>query len=90
MLYISLSTYLRKLRDKGQNPPSITALAADIGMHKGSLNRFANNKVKQVNLDTADKILNAMRARGFNMTVSDLLTYEPEIKKTVKITANTA
>lgn len=81
MVYISLGSYLKKLKDEGKEPPSITALAEDIGLHKGSLNRIANNHVKQLRIETADLVIKAMRARGFNTGVADIIKFKTDAIK---------
>ena len=78
MVYITLNSYLKSEREKGADAPSVSALARDIGMHQVTLSRLANNQVKQLNLSTANKIIMAMRKRGFNMQICDLIRFEPD------------
>lgn len=78
MVYITLNSYLTSEKEKGADVPSVSALARDIGMHQVSLSRLANNQVKQLNLSTANKIITAMRKRGFNMQMHDLIKFEPD------------
>ena len=55
--------------------PTITALAGDIGITRSQLHRILSNEVKSLNLDIADKVITAMRLRGFDMAITDLLDY---------------
>ena len=89
MIYISLKEYLgrldaqeqRKPGEQRRHVPTLTALAADINMHPVSLNRLANGHVKQLPLDTADAIIQAMRRRGFDMQVTDLIGFQPNVER---------
>lgn len=78
MVYITLNSYLQSEREKGAKTPSVSALARDIGMHQVTLSRLANNQVKQLNLNTANKIIMAMRKRGFKMELSDLIKFKQD------------
>lgn len=51
----------------------IRDLAHSIGMDEGGILKFANGKIKQVPLDTAEKIIQELRRRGFDAELSDLI-----------------
>lgn len=84
-VYVNLESYLSKLKalestkskEERRPVPSLSELAACIGMHQTTINRIANNAISNLNLETADKIITEMRQRGFQMDVSDLLAYIP-------------
>lgn len=85
MVYIALQEYLGKLKAQEQRRPeeqrravpTIADLAEDVAMHPTSLSRLVNGHVKQLPLDTADAIIKAMRRRGFNMVMTDLIDFQP-------------
>lgn len=82
-MYINLKSYLTNLeaiestRPTGdrRDVPSLSELARCIDMHQVQINRIANNQVKQLSLETGDKIITEMRRRGFDMQVQDLVAY---------------
>lgn len=77
-MYISLGTYLANLEAQGRNNvPTIRNLATSIGLHEVTLHNIAKGRSKQLNLDTAQRILDEMNRRGFKMDISDLVKYEP-------------
>src|SRR5689334_23363675 len=84
-MYITLKTYLERLetfersrpKDQRRHIPSLRELAKDVGIHEVTLNNIANNNIRQLNLDTGAQIITAMRRRGFDIDVSDLLAYRP-------------
>lgn len=85
-MYITLKTYLDRVgREERAKPagqrrrvPSMEELAQEVGMHRVSLSRIANNGISDLNLETAGKIISAMRRFGFAMDASDLVAYAPE------------
>jgi DNA-binding Xre family transcriptional regulator len=82
-MYINLEAYLSQLKaiekmkpeDQRRKVPTLSELADCLGMHKTSIIRLSNNKVKQLSLETGDKIIAEMRRRGFPMEVGDLIVY---------------
>lgn len=84
MVRVCLKEYLEKLqareilREKGQKRevPSMDRLAELAGLHRGSLNRIANNHGKALRFDTANAIIRTMNDLGFDMKLSDLVIYD--------------
>jgi DNA-binding Xre family transcriptional regulator len=82
-MYVTLKTYLERLetferskpKDQRSHIPSLRELAKDVGIHEVTMNNIANNNIRQLNLDTGAQIITALRRRGFNFDVSDLLAY---------------
>jgi DNA-binding XRE family transcriptional regulator len=85
-VYVTLHSYLNRLREYEQSKPkerrrrvpSIAQLATDIGMSRQAVHNIAKGEIEQLNLTTAGKIIAAMRRRGFEMDVGDLLAYRGE------------
>jgi DNA-binding Xre family transcriptional regulator len=85
MIEIHLEAYLDGLRSKEgykrardrQSVPSYTELAAESGISPVTLSRIANGHIKHFSLDTLDAIIEALRRRGFQTEVGDLLAYHP-------------
>ncbi len=77
---IILKSYLHDLKSKegGEKVPTIRDLAKSIGMEENTLFNISNNRIKQLSLETSEKIISEMRRRGFNMQVSDLLMYQDD------------
>lgn len=82
-MIITLKSYLAELEKEEQfrpatkrrDVPTITALAKEIGVSRAQFHKMLANQTKSLKLDIADNIIKAMRERGFNMDVSDLLEY---------------
>ncbi|MCB0182120.1 MAG: helix-turn-helix domain-containing protein [Anaerolineae bacterium] len=55
--------------------PTITELANDISITRQQLHRIVGDDIKSLKLDVADDIIKAMRRRGFEMEVKDLLEF---------------
>jgi len=85
-MYITLKSYLERIeaqekaKPAGQRRrvPSMEELALEVGMHRVSLSRIANNSISDLSLETGGKIISAMRRFGFQMDASDLVAYAPE------------
>lgn len=85
MIQVTLDAYLDRLRseegykrESEQRPvPSYGELAEEAGIAPVTLSRIANGHIKQLSLDTASSILDALNRRGFPADISDLLTYYP-------------
>lgn len=83
VMFIRLQAYLAELEAQEANKPpgaqrpipTVADLARDIGMSHQGLSNIIKNDVKQLSLETGAKIIAAMRARGFQMEVSDLIAY---------------
>lgn len=54
----------------------IRDLARSINMDEGGILKFANGKIKNLPLDTAEKIIMELRRRGFEAKLTDLLKEE--------------
>lgn len=85
MIYIKLKAYLvtlasqenRKPKEKRRPVPSIPQLANDVGIPRVTMSRIAHGHIKRLSLDKGDRIIEAMRARGFDMKMTDLIDYKP-------------
>lgn len=84
MVRICLREYLNKLaaienqkKENKREVPSMDKLAFAANLHRGSLNRIARNHGSALRFDTANAIIGAMRNMGFDMQISDLITYDP-------------
>ena len=76
MVRIKLKSYLQKLIDEGHdNVPTIADISKDTGLYYTGLNRMVNHHTTQLRFDTATKIIDAVRKRGFDMQISDLIDY---------------
>lgn len=87
-MYVTLKNYLEGLetfersraKDQRRHIPSLRELAKDVGIHEVTMNNIANNNIRQLNLETGAKIIDAMRAHGFRMEVTDLIAYRSAIE----------
>ena len=85
MISIQLNAYLSRLKGnegykqktQRRQVPTYGELAEEVGISPVTMSRIANGHVKQLNLDTADSIINALRRRGFTTDINDLLVYYP-------------
>lgn len=79
-----LGEYLERLRaievlKDGGNPgmvPNYTELAEEAGLVYQTVSRLVNNHHSRLDLETMGKVIKALRKRGFDTKVSDLLIYE--------------
>jgi len=94
MIRICLKEYLERLRaieaKKGDNKrhvPSMNELARLSGLHRGSLNRIANNHSSAIRFSTGNAIISTMNDIGFDMKLSDLMVYDKSLsaKKTENV-----
>lgn len=82
MVHIRLKEYLKEL-EKGESlkegvrlqVPTVADISRDSGIHYVTLNRIANQRAKRLDFKTAEKIIRSVRKRGFNMQMSDLITF---------------
>lgn len=82
-MIVILNEYLSRLKalesaqspDKRREIPTITALAEEIGVSRVQLQRLASNGTEGIQFDVGGKIIKAMRERGFQMDITDLLEY---------------
>ena len=83
---IVLRDYLRALEEaerakpphERQRVPTMRELAKELGMHEVNFSRLAHNKITDLRLPIAARIISLMRQYGFPMEVSDLLIYQPD------------
>lgn len=61
-----------------QRVPTLRELSKELGIHEVNLSRLANNKITDLRLPVAARIISTMRQYGFPMEVSDLLVYTPD------------
>jgi hypothetical protein len=82
MIYIRLKEYLGELQKEGEsksgiklNPPTLADISRDTKIHYTTLSRMANHHAQRFDFKTADKIIKSVRGRGFDMQISDLVSY---------------
>jgi DNA-binding Xre family transcriptional regulator len=84
-VYVALKSYIDKIEAEERSRPvslrrrvpHMKELAESIGVNPVTLSNIANNKIKQLNLELAGRIITALRQHGFETDVSDILTYRP-------------
>ncbi len=82
-MIVTLKSYLARLEeqeaakpeDQRKEVPQIKDLAKEIDIHVTRLSKIANNRAALLSLDIMTRIIRALRRRGFNTDVSDLLKY---------------
>lgn len=83
-MVITLKSYLARL-DEGESRrppdqrravPQLDELASDIGVNRVTLSDLVNNKGRYLNLEVGARIIAALRQRGFDTEVADILAYE--------------
>lgn len=58
--------------------PTLRELAKELDLHEVNMSRLANNKITDLRLPLAARIISLMRQYGFPMQVSDLIVYMPD------------
>lgn len=84
-VHISFKSYLIGLQsaeelkqpEQRRQVPTVKDLAAVAGVHEVTLHNIVNGKVKGLNLETMQKVLDEMWRRGFEPQLSDFIRYEP-------------
>ena len=84
-VHVILGEYLRRLEleELGKPPaqrrtiPTITELAAVVGISRVAMSNLANDNMKLVNLKTLAAVLTELRRRNFDTELSDLLAAHP-------------
>jgi hypothetical protein len=84
-VFINIKPYLAELeRNQTSKPepdrlkvPTLADIARHLDMNEKHFLRIANNKIKRLDLEKLDGIIEFMRERGFNTDVPDLLIYKP-------------
>lgn len=64
-----------KPKDQRREIPTIIKLSEEVGVTRSQVHRILAGNVQALKLDLADRIIAAMRKRGFPMDVGDLLEY---------------
>lgn len=80
---VTLKSYLERLRElEGARPegqrrsvPSIRELAREIEVNPATLSNVVNNHTELLNLEMGSRIIRALRRRGFDTGVSDILAF---------------
>jgi DNA-binding Xre family transcriptional regulator len=83
IMYIRIGAYLDDLRniqhalpaDQRREVPTMTELAREIGISKTNFSKIARGHVNSLNLDLGRKLIRALRRRGFDTKVQDIVTY---------------
>lgn len=83
-MVVTLKSYLARLeegesgRPEGQRRPvpQLDELAEEIKVHRVTLSNIVNNKGELFNLRIGARIIAALRRRGFETDVVDILAYE--------------
>lgn len=80
-IIITIKPYLQTLKaeqSKSETPlkvPNLRELAEAIGLSEKHFLRYANNQIKEHNLEVYAKTIAELRRRGFDTDVGDLLRY---------------
>lgn len=90
MLQVVLKEYLARLeREERRKPveaqrrvPTMSDISRECGISFPTINRIANGHAKHLNLDTGNRIIKAVRERGFQMEIKNLLIFMPDENKT--------
>lgn len=87
MIIIALKEHLERLKaietlkaGKRKEVPSMDGLAKEVGLHRGTLNRIANNHGKAIKFEVLNSIIETLRELGFDTDISDILIYSPTKK----------
>ena len=83
-MVVTLKSYLARLDEaESARPiearrtvPTMDELAEAVSVHRVTLGNIANNKGELLNLRLMARVIAALRARGFDADVSDVLAYE--------------
>jgi hypothetical protein len=83
MVHINLKPYLEELQvrqagksaEQRRSVPTLSEISKDAQIHYTTLSRMANYHTKRLDFKTAEKIIRAVRGRGFDMQMSDLITF---------------
>jgi len=84
-VHISFKSYLTGLQsaeelkpvEQRREVPTVKDLAQVAGVHEVTLHNIVNGKVKQLNLETMQKVLDEMWRYGFEPRITDFIRYEP-------------
>lgn len=77
MITITLSNHTNRYRRDSK--PTMGDIANGIGMDEDSIRNICNNKISNLSLDTANKIIAFMRQNhNANFGLTDLIKYTPD------------
>lgn len=84
-VYFTFNGYLDKLRsDENLKPPSerqvvptVKDLAGAVGVHEVTLHNIVNGKIRRLNIDTMESVLNELWRLGFKPQLNDFIRYTP-------------
>ena len=82
---VKFPVYLAKLKtiestkpkSERRKVPSARELASETGLPHATVSRIVYGHVKNLSLEKAAKIIDAMRARGFDTRMTDMIDYVP-------------
>lgn len=87
MITVNLKSYLERLKaietlksGSKRDVPNMDQLAKMVGLHRGTMNRIANNHTSAIRFKLLGSIITALRGLGFNTSVSDILVYDEAVK----------
>lgn len=66
---------LAKPREQRREVPSMAALARAAGVHPMTLSRWVTGETKTTNHEIVAVIIEELRGRGFNTSLSDIVAY---------------
>lgn len=86
IMYVTLSSYLRRLRaierrkpeEERRAVPSMKKLAHAVGVHPSLISRMVYGHTRSLNIDVCASIISEMRRRGFQTEITDILKFEME------------
>lgn len=76
-MVVKLKSYLANLKEEGHEVPTITDLADEIGVSRPHMYKIAAGKT-DFKISAVAGIISAMRRRGFEMQVTDLIDYRED------------
>ncbi|MGB0388721.1 MAG: hypothetical protein ACPGWR_28205 [Ardenticatenaceae bacterium] len=78
-LYLAELKMMEKAKPKSQRRkvPSAREIASESGLPHTTVSRIVYGHVKSLNLEKAAKIIDVMRARGFDTRMTDMIDYLP-------------
>ena len=84
IMYVTLSSYLRRLRaEENRKPeeerlsvPTMKTLAEVAGITPSTLSFIVNGHTRSFNFDYCASIITEMRRRGFNTKITDIFKFE--------------
>ncbi len=71
--------------EKRRRAPTMSDISRESGISFQVINRLANGHAKHLNLSTGNKIIKAVRRRGFAMGIQDLFRFIPDEEKPIQV-----